>query len=267
MQASRSTADSAADSAADEVLADTVAGLPWNERSYLAPARLLGDARTVGVSLARVQEAEWLEAQIDLQALRWPTVDARVRTTLWWYSVSHVFLTPTIASLFVTGRALSPRPNDLRLHVLPDGRILTARSAAVLDDDDPVKAAATALRDSLDVLIPAVARAGAIREPPLWALATDSLANRLLWVGRARGEVDRAAALAARLAELVGWPLPAPRFVDVARQPPRPGHARFVRRASCCLIYLEPGTPKCASCPRLAPAERTALLRRAAGIT
>ncbi|MDQ3716976.1 MAG: (2Fe-2S)-binding protein [Actinomycetota bacterium] len=245
--------------AADELLAVTVAGLPRDEHGYLLPA---GAPRQV--SFARVEDPEWLDAQIALQAQRWPTVDRRVLATLWWYSVSQVFLTPTVASLFVTGRALSPRPNDVELHWLPDGRVFTARSTAVLDKGNDVRTVAAAIRDSLEIAIPAVGRAGARRERPLWAIATDSLANRLLWVGRARGEVARATELAATLVELIGAPMPAPRYVDVERRPPRKGQARFVRRGSCCLVYLEQGVAKCASCPRLAALDRSAQLRAAA---
>ena len=244
---------------ADELLAATVAGLRPAEHGYLVAA-----GEPLPVSFALVDDPEWLNTQIVLQAQRWPTVDRRVLATLWWYSVSQVFLTPTVASMLVTGQALSARPADVEMHWLPDGRVFTARSTAVLDRGNDVRSVAAALRDSLDLAIPAVARAGAGRERPLWAIATDSLANRLLWVGRARGEVDRATALAGTLAELIGAPMPAPRYVDVDRRPPRQGQVRFVRRGSCCLVYLEPGEAKCSSCPRLPPSSRQALLRTAA---
>lgn len=246
-------------STADEVLAATLAGLPQDEHSYLLPS---GQPRSL--LLSKVDDDQWLAAQIRLQALRWPTVEDRVLATLWWYSISQVFLTPTVASLFVTRRALSPRPADVELHWFPDGRVLTARSTATLDNDDSVGSAATALRDSLESVIHAVARAGRTRERPLWAIATDSLANRLLWVGRACGEVERATTMASTLVGLIGAQMPGPRFVDVDPNASGRGSARFVRRGSCCLIYLEPGEAKCTSCPRLAPAKRAALLRAAA---
>ncbi len=264
--------------AADALLDQTVAGLPDEEHCYLLPA-----GKPSAVPFARVQDADWLNIQIDLQARRWPTVERRVLATLWWYSVSQVLLTPTVASLFVTGRALSPRPADVELHWLPDGRVFTARSTAVLEAGTgagtgtrgsqenntaaTLEAVAAALRGSFEIAFPAIARAGARRERPLWAIGTDSLANRLLWVGRARGEVDRATSVAGALARMVGPPMPAPRYVDLDRRPPRTGQARFVRRGSCCLVYLEPGQPKCASCPRLAAADRTAALRAAANHT
>lgn len=260
-------------SAAEDLLRQTLAGLPRSAHGYLVSA-----GQPEAIAFARVGDPAWLAAQIDLQARRWPSVDRRVRATLWWYSVSQVFVTPTLASLFVTGRALSPRPVDVELHRLADGHIFTARSLVVLDDDgsvdagtdpdgapvrvslDPVGQVAAALRDSLEFAIPALATAGAGRESPLWAIATDSLANRLLWLGRACGELDRATALAVRIADLIGSPLPAPRYVSVARSAPRTATATFVRRASCCLVYLEPGEAKCASCPRQTPEQRSAQL-------
>lgn len=245
--------------AAEELLAATVVALPSDEHGYLLPA-----GEQLSVPFVKVADPGWLDTQVGLQAQRWPTVDRRVLATLWWYSVSQVFLTPALAALLVTGRALSPKPSDVHLHWLSDGRVFTARSTAVLEGPDPVDSVAAALRASLEMAIPAVARTGDTRELPLWAIATDSLANRLLWVGRACDEVDRATLLAARVVDLIGSPMPAPRFVDIDRRPPRTGQVRFVRRASCCLVYLEPGEAKCASCPRLTPANRTALLRTAA---
>jgi ferric iron reductase protein FhuF len=96
-----------------------------------------------------------------------------------------------------------------------------------------------------------------MRERPLWALATDSIANQLLALGRAVGDVAAATALAAPLAAAIGAPLPMPRYVDVAG-------ARFTRRASCCLVDRLPSGTRCTSCPRRPPAERLALLEQAA---
>jgi hypothetical protein len=96
-----------------------------------------------------------------------------------------------------------------------------------------------------------------MRERPLWAIAADSVANQLLALGRALGDVPRATALAASLAAAVGTPLPVPRYVDV-------GRARFTRRASCCLMVELPGGSLCTSCPRRPPEERRALLQGAA---
>ena len=97
-----------------------------------------------------------------------------------------------------------------------------------------------------------------MRERPLWAIAVDSIANRLLALGRAVGDVPGATALAGPLAAAIGAPLPAPRYEDV-------GGARFTRRASCCLLWRVPGEPLCTSCPRRRPAERRILLEDAAG--
>jgi ferric iron reductase protein FhuF len=112
------------------------------------------------------------------------------------------------------------------------------------------------LRESLAAVVAAVAEAGGMPERPLWAIATDSLANRLLDLGRAAGDPAAATARARLLAEAIGAPLPAPRYEDV-------GGRRFTRRASCCLLYELPSGSMCTSCPRRPPAERRALLERA----
>lgn len=175
---------------------------------------------------------------------------SRVLATAWWYSVSTVLVTPALAGL-VVGVPLSARLEDISVSLLPGVQPIAAVARA--GDGD----LAADLRASLRAVIAAVAEAGRMRERPLWAIATDSLANQLLALGRAMGDVQSATALAGPLAAAIGPPLPAPRYVDVAG-------ARFARRASCCLMYLLPGGSLCTSCPRRPPADRLVRLERAA---
>jgi ferric iron reductase protein FhuF len=178
------------------------------------------------------------------------TPGRRVAATVWWYSVSAVLLTPALAGL-VTGVPLSGRLADTSLVFRADGLPVAAVSAAP-GGDLPAE-----LRETLAAVMPAVAVAGSMRERPLWAIATDSIANQLLALGRALGNVPAVTAHAQPLAAAIGPPLPIPRYDDVAG-------ARFTRRASCCLIEeLRWGT-RCTSCPRRPPAERHALLEQAA---
>jgi ferric iron reductase protein FhuF len=181
-----------------------------------------------------------------LRGRRQGSADRRVLATVWWYSASTVLLTPPLAGL-VAGVPLSGRLEDISISLLPGG--LPAAAVAAAGGKD----LAGDVRDSLAAVITAVAEAGRMRERPLWAIATDSLANQLLTLGRALGDVRAVTAEARPLAAAIGAPLPEPRYVDVAG-------ARFTRRASCCLMYLLPGQPLCTSCPRRAPAERQILL-------
>jgi ferric iron reductase protein FhuF len=197
-----------------------------------------------GVLLA---DAAWTAEVLGERAARLRTEDRRVLGTVWWYSVSSVLFTPVLAGL-VTGVGLSARLVDTRLHMLAGPIPVAATTAAGVGGD-----IAADLRTTIAEVVAAVAEAGNVRERPLWAIATDSLANRLLAVGRAVGDVAAATALAGPLAAAVGAPLPAPRYVDVAG-------ARFTRRASCCLLYRLPHEPLCTSCPRRPPAERQVLL-------
>jgi ferric iron reductase protein FhuF len=196
-------------------------------------------------------DPDWTAQVLARRALRQRTDDRRVLATVWWYSLSSVLLTPVLAGL-VTGVGLSARLADTRLHVLagvtPVAATTTASSGADLVGD---------LRMAIAAVVAAVAEAGGMRERPLWAIATDSLANRLLALGRAVGDVEAATAVAGPLAAAVGAPLPAPRYVDVAG-------ARFTRRASCCLLYRVPHEALCTSCPRRDPVEREVLLADAA---
>ncbi len=195
-------------------------------------------------------DPDWTVRRLAALAVRHRGGDRRSLAAVWWYSASTVLLTPSLAGL-VTGRPLSARLADTTLAELPGGTLVAALSSA------PGGAVADELRESLGAVVAAVATAGAVRPRPLWAIATDSLAGRLLTLGQALGDVPAVTALAGPLAAAVGAPLPAPRYVDVAG-------VRFVRRVSCCLLYRLPGGPLCTSCPRRPEPERRALLERAA---
>jgi ferric iron reductase protein FhuF len=230
---------------ADRVQAEVVARLPG-----AAALGLVLPAGADVVPATLLTDPGWT-AQALAERSRWQgTDDLRVLATVWWYSVSTVLLTPPLAGL-VAGRPLSARPEDTVVALLPGLRPIAAESSAPAVD--PV----AELRDVLGRVVAAVAEAGRMRERPLWAIATDSLANQLLALGRMRGDVPAVTALAAPLASAIGAPLPVPQYVDVSG-------SRFVRRASCCLVYRLPGGLLCTSCPRRPPVERAALLERAA---
>ncbi len=247
------------------VLAGTLRTLPHREWEPLVPG-----SGSTAVPFTAVEDPAWLRWQLDLRSRQWGTDDRRVLATLWWYSVSPWFQAPAIASLVATGRVLSPLPEDVALHRLPDGRVTGGTSSRVLDGPDPVGAFAAALREALERVVPLVAAAGRMRERPLWAIAADSTAERFLWAGRAVGDEARAAALAQRVAESVGAPLPRIRWVDVVpvgadgRDRPELGTHRFLRRASCCLLYAAPGQDMCGTCPRRRPEERLRRMQAAA---
>jgi ferric iron reductase protein FhuF len=212
-------------------------GLVVPPSASVVPAGLLADAG-------------WTAAVLEQRAPRQGTDDRRVLATVWWYSVSTVLLTPSLAGL-VTGVPLSARLADTSVALLSGGLPVAAVSSAPGGD------LAGELRESLANVIASVAEAGGMRERPLWAITTDSIANRLLALGRALGDVAGATAQAAPLAAAVGAPLPRPRYDDV-------GGARFTHRVSCCLLYRVPHEPTCTSCPRRPPAERRILLEDAA---
>jgi hypothetical protein len=201
-------------------------------------------ARVLPASL--LADREWTAARLAELAERYRSDDRRVLATVWWYSASTVLVTPGLAGL-VTGRALSARLADTSLSVLAGGTLVAATSTA------PGADLAAELRETLTAVVDVVAAAGGLRPRPLWAIATDSLAGRLLALGRALGDVPGATALAVPLAAAVGPLLPAPRYVDVSG-------VRFVRRASCCLLYRLPAEPLCTSCPRRPAADRQVLL-------
>ncbi|GAB3198856.1 (2Fe-2S)-binding protein [Geodermatophilus arenarius] len=198
-------------------------------------------------------DPDWTAERVAALGRRYRSTDRRVLATVWWYSASAVLLTPVAAGL-ATGRPLSARLADATLYGMAGGAVLAGVSRAPAGPDP-----AGELREALASAVAAVAAAGGLRERPLWAVATDSLAGRLLAVGRALGDVETVTALAAPLAAAVGDPMPAPRYTDV-------GGVRFVRRASCCLLYRLPGEALCTACPGRPPADRRVLLEAAAGL-
>ncbi|MGY1694833.1 iron reductase [Geodermatophilus sp. SYSU D00814] len=203
------------------------------------PARLLADPG-------------WTADRVTALGRQYRSDDRRALATVWWYSASAVLLTPVAAGL-ATGRPLSARLADTTVYEV--GGTLLAGVSAAPSGPDP----AGDLRDALTAVVAAVAAAGGVRERPLWAVATDSLAGRLLALGRALGDVASVTALAARVAAAVGAPMPVPRYTDV-------GGTRFVRRVSCCLLLRLPGQPTCTACPARPPEQRRVLLEDAAGL-
>lgn len=211
----------------------------------------------VAVSLVpadRITDPDWLAGEVAAGAARWATGDIRLLATLWWYGASIVLVTPSLVSWVRTGTARSPRLGDLVLHRVPGG-LDGADSTADLGSD--LTELGVELRRSLGVAVDGLARLTGRGPAPLWALATDAVAGRLLWAGEATGRVDAATAAAVPLVAAMGADLPPPRYVDVL-------HRRFVQRVSCCQVYRVPGGPLCVSCPRRSPADRAALLREVA---
>lgn len=211
------------------------------------------------VPATMIADPDWLPEQILLRGRSWPTTDRHVLATLWWFSASHHLLTPTATTLLLTGRAVSPALTDLVLHNCSDGTITGAHSTAVLGPDLDMVAAG--LRATLELVIDIVSDLTSHGVRPLWALAADSLADRLLLVGEATGRGAQARALAARLSAGIGAPMLLPRFIDVMTVS---GRGRcFVRRVSCCLLYRVPGQELCTTCPRRSPADLLRLLATA----
>ncbi|SDN52195.1 FhuF 2Fe-2S C-terminal domain-containing protein [Geodermatophilus sp. DSM 45219] len=207
---------------------------------------LLAPPGAAAVPATLFADAGWTARRLAVLGERYASGDRRVLATVWWYSASSVLLTPALAGL-VTGLPLSARLADTTVSLLGGGTPVAATSSA------PGADTAGELRETLAAVVDAVATAGEMRPRPLWAIAADSLANRLLALGRALGEEHRVTGLAAPLAAAVGAPLPGPRYVDVAG-------VRFTRRVSCCLLYRLPPEPLCTSCPRRPAAEREVLL-------
>ncbi|TNC22506.1 (2Fe-2S)-binding protein [Amycolatopsis alkalitolerans] len=192
------------------------------------------------VPATSITDPAWLRTQIGLAARRYGCARPAVLGTIWWYSASSVLVAPTVEAL-AKGQAVDPSLPAITLDVTDDGRLLDAHAAR-----PPAGELGPAMSEALESAIATIEQVTGARAPALRAIATDSIANRLLWAG--------APELAEPLLASIGG-LPKPRYFDV-------GPAKVVHRASCCLIY-QVGQPKCVSCPRQRPAERARRLRAA----
>lgn len=197
------------------------------------------------MSAEAVTDPDWLADALAATAARFRLTGSVTTGVLWWYSISSVLLGPVTESYVRGGRAADPALASMTLFVQPDGRVLDARSSSTVD----ASAAPERVAAVVATCVAAVATASGAAERALWAIATDSLANRVLWAG---GSAAHAVALAA------DDRFPVPRYVTVGGQP-------VVRRASCCLVYESPGQQKCVSCPRQKPDDRLRRLRAAFG--
>src|SRR5699024_9772353 len=184
-----------------------------------------------------------------------PAAD-RVVGTVRLYSISSVFVAASLEPLVHTGTAMDPALEQVTFDVSQQGRITGARSARSLSDD--ITEIGTAMGSALTRVIDTIATVSGAGAPALWAIAADSISNRLLWAGMAAGNTERGTRLAQPLAEAIGSPLPRPRYTRV-------GTATVVRRASCCLIYEATEVPKCVSCPHQHPDERSRRLHEQLG--
>ncbi len=265
----------------EDVLTRLLNTLPVSEH-----APLLLDGGSQEVPASAILDPEWIEHEMHLRAERWQVDDPLILGTVLWRAISSSLVLPTVASLFVTGTALSPRLQDVILHrraltgrdvdfvasgttstldgtFSPNrkmyGRLVGARSTAVL-----ATSAESALVDALGSGIEYLASLCGKGERRLWAVAVDSIATRYLWVGTATGRVDEALeaarATVREISEQLGGPrLPSPRFQEVVTEcgwEPQ----TFVHRVSCCLLYNGPHGIKCSTCPRQHPDVRLARL-------
>lgn len=201
-------------------------------------------------------DPDWLRDDLATARRMYGKASSRVLGTIRWYSISTELLGPTLDSLVRTGVAMDPSLDAVTIDVLADGRVTGARASRPLSGQ--VAEVGAALSSALSAAIGTIAEVSGAARPALWAIAGDSISNRLLWAGMAAGDTESGTRLAEPLADAVGPPLPRPRYLRV-------GASTVVRRASCCLIYEATGGPKCVSCPRQHPDERTRRLHEQLG--
>lgn len=197
------------------------------------------------VPATSITDPDWLRIQIGLAARRYGCSTPDVLGTIWWYSASSVLVAPTLEGLARAEKPLDPSLAAMSLDLLDDGSIVGAHSSRPLQGD-----VGATFAEAIEAVVASLNAVTGAHSPALRAIATDSIANRLLWMN--------ATALAEPLVAAIGTRMPRPRYVDIGGTP-------VVRRASCCLIYQATGQDKCLSCPRQPPTERERRIRSALG--
>lgn len=201
-------------------------------------------------------DQEWLRSDLERAARMYGPATNRVLGTVRWYSISSVLVAPTLEALVRTGTPMDPALEAVTFDVSQQGQVAEARSARPFTGE--LTELGTAMRTALADAIETIAVVSGAKPPALWAIAGDSINNRLLWAGTVAGDAAWGTRLAQPLADAIGPPLPRPRYTSVE------GHT-VLRRASCCLIYEATGGPKCVSCPNQRPEERDRRLHEQLG--
>lgn len=219
-----------------DLLARTVARVPalqpYTDGPFDLPAVMLTDPA-------------WLAERVADTGHRFGCSDLSVVGTLWWYSTSSTLVFLTVASAMVTGRVDDPRLAGRRCSVGPEGDVLGVVGGGALDVGDAIEPMTQALASIIEPL----AEVSATRVPTLWAIVSDSIANRCLDVGAALGDRSLGSFFATAIIGQMGSALPKPRFVDVNGRP-------FTQRCSCCLLYRTGVAAQCTSCPHRSPDDR-----------
>lgn len=232
-----------------------------------------------GFPAVRMADPAWVAERVADTGRRWGSENPRVNGTLWWYSASSTLTGLPVTTAMITGFAAGPRLGDGRAFLRADGSLGGFTAATALPIADGLSVLASELAESLRAVIDALAEASGVRTAAMWAIATDSIANRALDAGSACGDRARGSAFAHELVGALrraGIAMPNPRFVDVETSgsfvrvsdplgSEAAGYRRFTQRASCCLIYETGRSDKCVSCPRRPDADRVRRLAALVG--
>lgn len=224
------------------------------------------DPATESIPATRIEDPLWLAEQIRLRGVIWGIESPKVLGTLWWYSASAWLVNPLLASLAITRVALSARLDDVVLHRLPCSRFTGSHSTATAGTT--IDVLADQIAESFDTVITALRPFTGPHARPLWAIGADAIGTRLLWVGRATGQLEAATALLAPIADAIGPRLPRPRYTEIplpasGQEGSAGTYHRAVERISCCLLYKVPGKPRCSGCPGLRREQRHRRILRA----
>ncbi|MFI9274527.1 (2Fe-2S)-binding protein [Kitasatospora sp. NPDC052896] len=230
---------------------------------------LIGSAEQVGRAIAgeadRIRVAHGCEPPLPVAASR------LLHHYLWslgvlaggpWYLERRVpRLRPELLRTDPATGALAVRPSGFAC--LPDDPAAGRPGVRVLPGEAALQAELrSAVAESAEPLLAAF-RPVLCRGPrALWGMVADDLASALWYLGRMRGEEERA--VAAATAVLPGGTPPFPGAADFRRLPGTRGGTHLTRtRLGCCLYYAIRPADACLTCPRTTDAERVRRLEAA----
>lgn len=231
---------------------------PWirSPGQDLAPGERL-------VALAELRGGAPLGALLEAEIARHPEgACPKAIASVWSKPLMAALLpAPTLAALLGHG----PDPDPALLFA--GGRAAATVAPLPAPRADPPAAAALRgfLEDGLGPLIAQLHAASGVSARVFWSNAATMLAYLFEHWTHQPGLDSRAETLRAALVDAPQWPAarPNPLYRQIAYVPCAvPGHSLARRRRICCLRDRI-GQPLCASCPKIDPAARDALLARA----
>lgn len=226
-----------------------------------------------------ISESAWetspaaVESRIEAGRKLFPMPDAkddtRFQAQLWWWSTCGSILGPTIGAIVADDVAPVLDWAKWKTFSRDDywlGFQAQEFQELVRDDADQLRDYGRQLAKFLEPIANDVSEVSGMKQAPLWAVASDAVANAAVAVGNELMEPWQGCLVGYCIVEGMRdlHKVPLPRFVDVvdgeivdwnvdaalAGEEPEMDVMSHLERATCCMIYHSPDADLCVSCPK-----------------